>query len=295
MTHYGDSCFEAASALPLDSGLGRPRRFAGLLAAIVQRPRRVIALIRLIARTRSERIRLSDSPAGQALRHHFDQRFLGLLPQNRLCRGVLLLPNDHASYLRGRHRQALRTNLRRAACAGIRCRVIAEPSRALEAAREVVYQRRAAPDESALANLASGWPALFARPHTTLIVANDPHGHALAVLAAVIDSAVCLIQVAVASNHEARWALHDHLVRVLIARRVSYLLAEGDGPFRALGFGAGMQHYQRLLGYELRHLVPASPPRRALVAGRKRRGTSICSDGLGALPARAGEDGPRPR
>jgi hypothetical protein len=49
------------------------------------------------------------------------------------------------------------------------------------------------------------------------------------------------------------------LVDVLIARGVKYLLASGEGPFRALGFTANVQKYQRLLGYELRHLrlVPA--------------------------------------
>jgi hypothetical protein len=74
----------------------------------------------------------------------------------------------------------------------------------------------------------------------------------------VIDSEVCLIQFAVSSRHEARWALHDHLVGLLIARQVKYLLAEGGGPFGALGFESELHHYQHLLGYQLRHLVPTS-------------------------------------
>ncbi|MGO9886733.1 MAG: hypothetical protein ACLP0L_02285 [Solirubrobacteraceae bacterium] len=35
-------------------------------------------------------------------------------------------------------------------------------------------------------------------------------------------------------------------------------MCEGGGPFGALGFAAEVHHYQRLLGYELRHLVPRS-------------------------------------
>jgi hypothetical protein len=90
------------------------------------------------------------------------------------------------------------------------------------------------------------------------VVARDSTGAALAIAAAVIDSEVCLIQFAVASSHDARWALHDHLARALADRGVKYLLAEGGGPFGALGFEAELHHYQHLLGYELRHLIPVS-------------------------------------
>ena len=42
----------------------------------------------------------------------------------------------------------------------------------------------------------------------------------------------------------------------------AYLLADGGGPFGALGFATSVQHYQHLLGYELRHLVPLGTRRR---------------------------------
>ncbi|MBV9357983.1 MAG: hypothetical protein JO023_20930 [Chloroflexi bacterium] len=252
--------------LPLDGGLTRPARVVNLIGAIVRRPRRLTALLRLLAGVPSERVYLSDSPAGQILRGYFDQRLLGVMPKNRLCRGVLVLPRQHADYLRGRRRQALRTNLRHAARAGIRCELCRARGRALEAARVVVRQRRAGVTEEDRLNLTEAWPVLFQRPGTTLMTACDPAGGPLAVMAAVIDDKVCLILVAVASSHPARWALHDHLVRVLIARGVTYLLAEGDGPFGALGFEPGMRHYQRLLGYELRHLIP-NPTARSAHAG----------------------------
>jgi hypothetical protein len=91
------------------------------------------------------------------------------------------------------------------------------------------------------------------------MVARDKYGRPLALSGVVIDGPVCLIVSALAVSHEARWALHDHLVQILIARRARYLVAEGGGPFGALGFTANVQHYQHLLGYELRHLIPVRP------------------------------------
>jgi hypothetical protein len=220
-----------------------------------------MALIGLLVHTRSEEIFLSRSSAGRGLHAYFNQRFLGVFPQNRLCRGVLLLPVRHKDYLRGRRRQALRTNLRRAADAGIQCEWMAEPPRALEAAREILDRRQAPSTEDDLTALTHDWTALFARPDVTLAIARDAHGRPRALVAAVIDNSVCLIQAAVASNHEARWALHDHLVRLLIDRGVTCLLSEGGGPFGALGFDPEVHHYQHLLGYELRHLVPRIEPR----------------------------------
>jgi hypothetical protein len=261
--------FLEASALKLGGGFGRPRRLASLLAVTVLRPRRVVALVALLLGTRSEGVLLSDSLAGRALRAYFNERFLGVFPQNCLCRGVLLLPGRHADYMRGRRRQALRTNLRRAATAGIRCGPTSDPSCALDAAVAVITRRRAPLTDADLASLSGTWPELFARPEMTLLVARDEAGRPLAVTAAVIDDAVCLIRVAVASSHEARWALHDDLVRTLIARGVRYLLAEGDGPFGALGFAADVHHYQHLLGYQLRHLIPRAAERSSLWWGLK--------------------------
>jgi hypothetical protein len=113
--------------------------------------------------------------------------------------------------------------------------------------------------DSARDGAPDGWRASLAPPHVTLMVARDKRGRPQALAGVVIDDSVCLIVLAVAISHEARWALHDHLVRTLIARRVRYLVAEGGGPFGALGFTANVQHYQHLLGYELRHLIPRRP------------------------------------
>lgn len=258
-TRYGyrGSSFASARALPLEGGLLRPRRLASLFMAVMLRPRQAVALIALVFRTRSEQVVLSTSLTGQALSAYFDERSFGVFPNNRLCRGVLILPDHHSDYLRGRHRQALRTNLRRAQAAGIRCETIHDARRAFDEVTEIVNHRRTplTGDEQAVLE---SWPAMLAEAGMTLVVARDRFGSPLAITGAMLDDAICLIRVAVASSHEARWALHDHLVRLLIARGVRYLVADGGGPFGALGFDTGVQHYQRLLGYELRHLRPVA-------------------------------------
>lgn len=279
---YGGPYFAAASGLPLNPGLGRPSRLLTLLAEAMRQPRRVVALVVLLMRTPTEAVPLSQAPAGRGLRRYFNQRFLGVFPQNRLCRAVLLLPPSHADYLRGRHRQALRTNLSRAAAAGIQCDWIRDPSRAATAGREILRCRRVEPlTEAAIERIVRSWSELLAGSDVTFAVARDGRGAPLAIILAEIDERVCLIHSAVASNHEARWALHDHLVQFLIARGVKYLLCEGGGPFGAVGFAPEVHHYQRLLGYELRHLVPrGAHPCAAAIPTRR-------LDVLGWYPARS--------
>src|ERR1700729_1470734 len=134
---YGGRCFAAATALQGDRDARRPRRVLTCVTAAVTRPHRVAALIVVLSRTRSVSVSVSESAAGRALRDHFDQRLFGIFPKNRLCRGMLVLPEHRSHYLRGRRRHALRNNLRKAASAGIRCEVMDEPARAA-AAIEVI-------------------------------------------------------------------------------------------------------------------------------------------------------------
>jgi hypothetical protein len=251
---YGGGWCRAATSLGLDGGFGQPQRLASLLTAVVFKPRRFASLIALLLCTPSELVSLSDSGPGLWLRHYFDARFLGIFPQNRLCRGVLLLPSDHAAYRRGRRRQALRTNLRRAAEAGVHCEVVGEFADVWAAVTAILARRKRQPDD--LVKLMSVWQPLLSRPEITVLVARDQEHHPIGLLAVVIDVSVCLIQIAIASDHNGRWALHDYLVRILIDRNVECLLAEGEGPFGALGFEPELQHYQHLLGYELCHLIP---------------------------------------
>jgi hypothetical protein len=263
---YGGPWFSAASTLPLDAGLTRPWRLANLIAVAVCRPRRLLALIALLMRTPRLYVAISGSPTGQALDRYFAQRWLGI-PKNRLCRGVLLLPENHADYLRGPRRHTLRTNLRKAATSGIRCETLGDSRHAGDAVSAVLRHRDGLP-EAELDARTNYFQAWVARQDMTVMVARDRDDTAVAVLAAAIDNSVCAIGFAIAASHQARWALHDHLVGVLIARRVRCLLSADEGPFGALGYSPNVQYYQHLLGYELRHVIPITPSR---PAWRRRR------------------------
>jgi len=250
---YGGAWMSAASALPLNGDAIRPRPVARLIAAAARRPRSLAALLALLVRTPTERIPLSGSTAGQALDAYFKQRSMGIVPRKRFCRGVLVLPPDHAVYLRGRRRQALRTNLRRASTAGIYCEVVSNRQRGLDETLQLLQRRWG---EATLVARVGAVDSFLARSDVTVAVARDEQRRPLAMAAVLIDNEVCLIKFAAATSHEARWALHDYIVRVLIGRRVRYLMADGGGPFGALGFTSNVQHYQHLLGYELRHITP---------------------------------------
>jgi hypothetical protein len=138
--------------------------------------------------------------------------------------------------------------VRRAVSDGITCETVTDRLRVADEILKVDSRERA-----------ELWQGALARREVTLMVARDKHGTPRAWTGVVLDESVCLITLTGSTSKEARWALHDYLVRILIARGVRYLLANGGGPFGALGYTANIQHYQHLLGYELRHLVPVSP------------------------------------
>ena len=90
-----------------------PRRLLGLLAELP-------VLLGYLCRVPRAQVRLSERPAGRMIAEHLSLRRWGV-PRFRLAQGVLHLPADFPAYLRGRRRQALRTNVRRARQEGIRC------------------------------------------------------------------------------------------------------------------------------------------------------------------------------
>jgi hypothetical protein len=258
---YGGPWFLAASALPLEADAIRPRPVARLIAAAVRRPRRLASLIALLLRTPTEHVVLSGTTAGQALSEYFSQRAMWVVPRKRFFRGVLLLPQEYAAYLRGSRRKTVRRNLRRAAATGIHCELVSDRRRALNDISQVLHHHPRSQTDPGFHSVVDKVRATAQRPETTVTVARDEDGRPVAIATCVIDDMVCLMTAAVATSREPRWALHDHLVRLLIARRVRYLLGDGEGPFGALAFPRNQQHFQHLLGYELRHVVPAGTRR----------------------------------
>lgn len=255
---YGGSWFHAASALPIDGGFSSLGRFLRLLLATVTHPWRPIAIILVLLRTPTLHFGLSEAPSGRLLRDYFNERRLGVLPKKRLCRGVLILPRVPADYVGGRRRQAVRTNVRRAQTAGIRCASVASPADFVRAALHVVHERQdpvAAHDPATLSrDMVPHWQLIMRGSEATLLAAHDSAGRPLAVAAVLMDDQVAVLRLAMASSHEARWALHHHLVLALIACGVTYLVADGGGAFGALGLTAEVQYYQRLQGYAVYHI-----------------------------------------
>ena len=170
--------FSATDALPL-TDLANPKVMVKFMAAIVCQPRRLTVLIGLILRTPREHVVLSGSREGQALARYFNHRQLGIL-QNRLCRGVLLLPDDHADYLRGRHRHALRNNLRRAEAAGIRCELLSDLVGIGDKIFAIMRHQWSRASEAHVRHWTDHFGVLFERPETTVMAARDQDGNMLA-------------------------------------------------------------------------------------------------------------------
>jgi hypothetical protein len=276
-TRYGDKAFAEAATLPLKGGLADPRRLIRLLWEAVRHPRTIAAFVQVVLRRPpSLRVSLSGSAPGRELVHYFDARSLRFFRRNHLFQAVLTLPDTYAEYLRGHHRQAVRTNLRRASEEGIHCRELGSRAETLAAWREVMVAR--------IANAGVGegveralWQ-LIQRPEITNFASYDAGGDCVAAGAVVIDSEVALIRSAVAASHHARWCLHAHIVRRLCDGRVRYLLVDfDDGSFGALAYPPNIRYFQRLLGYELAHVTAN---RRA--NGRHRRSPGGLRRGRGA-------------
>ncbi len=192
-------------------------------------------------------VRLSDAPAGRRLREHFADRRWGVR-HSRLAQGVLALPDAHPRYLRGRSRQALRTNLRRALDAGISCRSLehlGDRRLATIQLRDRIRDHLRWPDE------------LFCLPGDRWWSARNPQGEAVALAQITVDSEWALLRSFVSNDRAARYLLHAEVVRDLIAADVRYLAVEA--PMAPL-LEPSLQYWQRLLGFRVANLSVRSRP-----------------------------------
>ena len=113
---YGGELFETASryarAVASSSGRARLRNTV--------RPPGLAASARLVAKLERITVSPTDSPSGRAIRAYLEERKYGI-PKHRIAQGILIVPGSSQLYLRGHHRQAVRTNLHRARDAGLTC------------------------------------------------------------------------------------------------------------------------------------------------------------------------------
>ena len=180
-------------------------------------------LVRFVKGLPKTDVQLSDAPTGIAIAEHLSLRRWGI-PRFRLAQGVLHLPADFATYMRGRGRQAVRTNVRRARELGIDShrRDIADWTRPGESLRH------AAPVEH-------WW-------------ATDRDGETVGDAWVTVDSECALLHSMVCSERYARWLLHTSIVERLCGAGCRLLLTNSfDVPLMA----PGQQYFQRLLGYSI--------------------------------------------
>lgn len=241
----GGDDFVAASAFvrQLEGQAG----WAARLFVLARRPREVVRLLRLLRGLPQIEIRLTESVSGRSLRAHFGSRRLGV-PLRRVGQAVLVMPPDLAAYLRGRSRQALRTNLTKARSAGFTCSEVVDDEERRQIAN-VIYAQR--PDDPH--NDWSQEPRLQHRGDRWFVCwDSSPTPAALAVVA--VDAEFAYLRLLLSADgpnlaSSARYLLHTHVVEALIAERVGKL-AVGN----SLRITPGLQHFQRLLGYQVYNL-----------------------------------------
>jgi len=175
------------------------------------------------------RISLTASPPGRMISEHLAIRERGRWKYRR-AQGVLLIPAEFSEYLRGRHRQAVRTNVAHARSAGLTVKSF------------TVDNWRPGQGDFRVAHIAPG-------PVEKWVVL-DPDGGVVADSILSVDEDVALLHGLVSSSAYARWLLHTAIVERLCGC-CSVLLLNSDDAYL---LGAGNQHFQRLLGYRIARL-----------------------------------------
>lgn len=181
---------------------------------------------------------LTHSPQGRMIAEHFAIR-AGSRFRYRTAQGVLTLPDDFADYKRGRHRQALRTNIGHARREGL-----AVHSYAVDNWLPGVGDtRRDAIGQGPIER----W----------MVVAADGSPVADSILS--VDREVALLHGLRSFGPNARWLLHAAIVERLCGD--CGLLVTNSEPSYLIS--AGNQYFQRLLGFQISQIrvsPSAAPP-----------------------------------
>jgi hypothetical protein len=186
-------------------------------------------------------VELTASPAGQMIGQHFTIRSDGRL-RYRDAQGVLRLPADFSEYLRGRHRQAVRTNVGHARRAGLRVE-----------SRQI--------DDWAPGDGDSRFGHIQPGP-VEWWLAFDSDGSLVGEAILSVDEDASLLHGLTTTVTFARWMLHAAIVERLCGH-CRVLLVNSD---EAYTLSAGNQHFQRLLGYDIARvrISPAPGPSRVV-------------------------------
>ena len=193
------------------------------LHRLVRSLRQGPVLIRFLWELPRVTVPLSGHPSGLAIAEHLSLTRWGV-PRFRLAQGVLHLPSDFSSYLRGRRRQAVRTNVRRARDLGI------------ESHRTTVPAWTRPGDKLTHTAAVEHWWA------------TNRDGATVGEAWVTVDEECALLHSMTCSERYARWLLHTAIVERLCAAGCRLLLTNSfDVPLMA----PGQQYFQRLLGYSV--------------------------------------------
>jgi len=230
-TGYGSRWLAKASDCAGTLRQARAGTPAGLMRALALLPY-LLALLCVIPRTR---LRLSRSPSGDLIRSHLRLRRWGL-PRFRLAQGVLHLPESFSTYMRGRSKQAVRTNVARARVRGIQSAYTIVPA-------WTPLERPRAP-----AAPVQYWQA------------KSQTGVVLGEAWVTVDEDCALLHSLVTKETDVRWLLHTAIVEQLCISGCRQLLTDSYDAFL---MPAGQQYFQRLLGYSVErlYLYPSLSPR----------------------------------
>jgi hypothetical protein len=180
-------------------------------------------------------LRLSNSPPGRMIAEHFAIRDAGGF-HYRTAQGVLDLPADFADYMRGRHRQALRTNVGHARREGYAAHSYA------------VDNWVPGLDDTRRAAISPG-------PIERWLLVG-PDGAVVADSILSVDREVALLHGLVSFGPYARWFLHAAIIERLCGDCRILVTNSDDAYFLA----PGNQHFQRLLGFRISRLEVADEP-----------------------------------
>lgn len=218
-----------------EGGSGRVRRAAATMACAVPALRDRMPVL-------AELPRLAVSFSPTALGDRMEAKYGGHRSgvPCRVAVSVLALPAEGEEYLRGRSRQAVRTNSRRALEAGVTCRRMGR----VEAEVRIGAELRARGEDALIgpvrADLQSGlvqaWLARDADDVTEVVALTS------------VDGPFARLDLMLAApsreSGPSRYLLSAHLVAELAARGVRHLAVD-----TALFLEPGLRHFQRLLGF----------------------------------------------
>jgi hypothetical protein len=185
-----------------------------------------VPLARYHRRLPATELRLTDLPPGRMIAQHFAIR-AGSRFRYRSAQGVLFLPASFADYIRGRHRQALRTNVGHARRAGL-----------------TVHSYAVDNWVPGIGDIRRG--TITPGPIERWLVVG-PGGIGVADSILSVDRHVALLHGMVSSAPNARWLLHAAITERLCGD-CEVLVTNSENAYL---LGAGNQHFQRLLGFDV--------------------------------------------